>query len=348
MKTMKRILNTNDKIPVTQHTAYAIPLSIILGNTANWQWVYQKFVQVYSSMINGPTIKMRMYYYDDRYAFEEKLSIKKAEHTEEIKDIVEFIIENINNLIYVQMYIDTFCIEEKRAGGHNIQRVLLFGADVEREKIYVKGYNHNLHFATYLVSFDELRKAFLSCKMEINYSPDIYPIELIEIRDNPPEMFSIEKYRKQLLCYLNSDNDKIEFMQCGRSLSELKSFGVNAYRDFEEYIKVAMDNKYRVPYHDFHLFYEHRKINLDRFKYINTLLEDKMEIDEYANIVRECNSIRMSYMKNAVKQGGLYEPIYDRDIMLHYQEQMHLINNKEIEVLDKMMQKLNYSLPIVS
>lgn len=78
------------------------------------------------------------------------------------------------------------------------------------------------------------------------------------------------------------------------------------------------------------------------------MLQDKIEIGEYANIVTECNSIRLSYMKNAVKRGGLYGPIYDRDIMLHYQEQMHAINNKEIEVLDKIMQKLSYPFPSIS
>ncbi len=239
------------------------------------------------------------------------------------------------------MYIDLLYVEEKRAGGHNIQKVLLFGFDLEKAIIYVKGYNRHLQFATYYITFDELRRAFLSCKIEINYSPEIYPIKLINLKKNQSEIFfSIRKYRNQLLHYLNSDNETTEFLQEGRSLSELKSFGVSAYRDFEEYIEIAMDNTYRVPYHDFHLFFEHRKLNLDRFDYINTLIEEKMEINEYREIVKECNLLRMSYMKEAVKRGGLYVPIYDKDIMLRYRDRMKQINQKEIAVLDKIMQEL--------
>ena len=341
MKDKIKILEICEKIPITQHTFYAMPLSIVLSNTLFRDWVYQHFVQVYSSPINGPTIKLRMYYYDRDYAFSELLNMENVEQFEKIGDIIKFVIECIKNKTYVIFYIDTYFVKEKYRGKHRSEKVLIHGYDLNKNIFYAKGYNSNLVFTTYIIAFDELRDSFAYYTQENDSHLEPFSMQLIELKERQgQELFSVEKYKEQLGNYLNSTNEKTEFLQANRSLDELQSFGVKAYQDYEEYIERAMINGYRVPYHDFHLFHEHRKLNLERFEYINLAFGRNLNLEEYYDVTKQCESLRLSYMRDAIRKGGLYKPIYDKDIMLGYRDWMKQINQKEEEVLLKIIEKL--------
>lgn len=330
-----------DNIPITQHTFYAMPLSIIMRDEFLQSWVYQHFVQVYSSPINGPTIKMRLYYYDKEYAFEQLLSVKRLYQFENIKEIIKFIIEYINNDFYVTIYMDGYFLKERYTGKHYSIKVLIYGYDLKEKIFRVKGYNRNLIFTTYTITFDEMRESFLYYTQKTDSKLEPFCIELINLKEKKEqEIFSLEKYKEQLGNYLNSCNEKTEFLQENRSLDEFQSFGVKAYQDYEEYIERAVINRYRVPYHDFHLFHEHRKLNLERFEYINLTFGKNLDLKEYYDVTKQCESLRLSYMRDAVRKGGLYKPIYDKDIMLRYRDWMKQINQKEEEVLLKIIEKL--------
>ena len=115
---------------------------------------------------------------------------------------------------------------------------------------------------------------------------------------------------------------------------------MDAYNDFENYIGIALEYVYDVPYHDFHLFYEHRKLNLDRFRYINSELGRKIKLDDYYNLVERCDQLRYSYMKNAIKQGSMRSLVRVKESMLDYKRRVADLNCKEAEILSGIIKEI--------
>lgn len=62
---MRRKLDIIDSVPITQHTNYAIPLSIILADAKNLDWFYHHFIQIYSSEKMVGSVKRRIFYCDN-------------------------------------------------------------------------------------------------------------------------------------------------------------------------------------------------------------------------------------------------------------------------------------------
>lgn len=331
------MLNIYDKVPITLHSVYAVPLSIILSDTDYWKWFYQNFMQIFSTPLKNSAAKQELLYYGRGLLFEQVLSIKKLENIREIDHIVSKIINYINNSLYAFILMDMFFVKEKSVykKRHESQNLLFFGYDITERVFYVKGYNHNYVFDTYKIKFDELEESFLYFKNNNNVN-EIFSISIIQfVRNENILEFSVNKIRVGLRNYLNSENEIDEFKREGHTINELRYFGINAYRDFSNYIEIAINNRYEILYHDFHLFYEHRKLNLERFKYINNLYKKNIEIDTYYELVIRCNKLRLFYMKNTFQQGSLYAQINNKKIMLEIKEEIDKINNEEEKILSK-------------
>ena len=124
------------------------------------------------------------------------------------------------------------------------------------------------------------------------------------------------------------------------SPNTVRCYGIDAFIDFENYISIALENHYDIYYHDFHIFYEHKKLNLERFKYINNLSYYKVDITEYNDLVNYCNVLRLLYMKAAVKKGGIYSQVNDDQILLLLKERIHIAIEKEKKILSKALDLL--------
>ena len=337
MGNKKKVLDICERLPITQHTVHAIPLSIILSDNQHFGWLYQNFVQVCSSIKQDSNIKQRMYYYGMNYAaYGRLLSITQRKEFDKTSDIVEHIIKFIDDFVYVSVYMDMFFVKEKESahGRHYSQKVLIFGYDSDKRAFYVKGYNQNALFSTFIIGYEELSQAFEAGRVSAEDGAGSFYIETYEFTGyGKPIEFSLERYKCQLNDYLYSKTETEEIQQNENYLKKIRFVGMDAYRDFEAYIETAIEEGYDIPYHDFHLFYEHRKLNLDRFIYINQTCGVSIFLDGYSGLVERCARLRFSYMKNAIKQGSLYARVRDRELMMEYKRRMHLINSEEAEIL---------------
>lgn len=94
------------KTPITHHSYYAIPLSIILTQEKLMLWYYQYFIQVYAARHCKDIGEIQQIYYcDNDILFDDVLERTIREVLPEPEDLIEYLISLVQNDIYTEIYL---------------------------------------------------------------------------------------------------------------------------------------------------------------------------------------------------------------------------------------------------
>jgi len=349
------ILPINTEKLITLYTDYALPLCVILSNNENKSWFYQYFIQIYSG-INHNVKYFAITYVDCDETFKEVLNTDciRLNEIKNIRNIVEYIISKLNENYYIIVNIDEYFIKNKcnYQVEHFYHKTLIYGFSIKERELLAIGFDSKQFFTDIKISFDELQESY-------NYSRidrDDYPIfKLLSLKQTTNcTKFNIERFINELHNYIFSvkegyeDSKKLSYIEGNRA------FGINAYYDLIYQLENFNTVEYQPRFHDFHIFWEHRRGIYDRLKYLMSQykLSDKSKqlINEYSQIVHNCNTIRNKYIKIVLsgKNEDFYKPIENIDDLLYLAKLMRNVLCDEEILLKSILENLKCDLQILT
>lgn len=333
------------KSPITQHSNYAVPLSIILAYDNFFPWYMQNFVQVFSADNIGIS-KFGIYYNDNAPAFHEVMEISKYydEEVYLIEDIIHFVKKKLNTNIYVELAIDSFYIKGKNKyrQRHVQESCMIFGYDDFEENFFAFSYNSDLIFSEIRISYVDVQDAFFSIvQNRITKINEFIDKGASIIRTRTPKKINTEFDIIIFISYIEKYlfSEPLERSpQLNIRITNIRNFGINSFYDLVDYILYASKNMETIRYHDFHILWEHKKELLKRFEYVNEIYLKEMlneEVCQFKELVKDCNEIRFRFLKNKIRnQKGLY--CDDYNFLLNIRVKILNAINKEKQILNKL------------
>lgn len=335
---MKKELDIFSPPPITLHSNFSMPLSIILSRKQFYYWYLERFVQITSNINKDGNVSHLMYH--DRGPVHdevlEKINFDLQEFIQ-INNVKEYIISKVNSGIYVKLKLDNYYLSfmERYLTTHYMPSYLVYGYD--EKNIFVIGFDQNRNFDKLRISFEELFDSYVSIVPDCD-------ITLYKLLDFEYE-FDIQIFKNNLKDYVYSQNsiDNIYLKS-----TKIKSYGIDAYKDYLVTLDLFMEDKAKIQYHDFHFFWEHKKLLYERIDYISRLVSGINEIEqiqrEYEKLVKSSNSIRLKYMKSVLldPNNTLYSPILDKDLVKNIRREMQKIIFQEELLLKRLLDLLEY------
>ncbi|MBD5549292.1 MAG: hypothetical protein HDQ97_18215 [Lachnospiraceae bacterium] len=260
-----------------------------------------------------------MIMFEDANVFEEK---KIRNSILESKQIKEDIIEKINDGYYASVTVDEFYIPNrycynKKSYYHDM---LIYGFDLNENVFYTAGYDISEHFNTMKCNIEVVADSISKCLNERKAKPHFH---YYKCKKNCKE-FEIESVKDSLNKYLNGEPIK--------KIAYNGKYGINAYEGLKEKYSLACENDTYWRKASFSMLCEHKKLMLDRVKYINLNYNriDNYLIDKFDNILKISKNIQINSLKyEFTKRENLFRKINDKI------EEMKGIETKAIEELIK-------------
>ncbi|MBY0205901.1 MULTISPECIES: hypothetical protein [Paenibacillus] len=254
-----KMLRMNPSPYLNTYNLYGTTFSIASHDEEIWPWVYNNFIQI------RYVPEWKSYFFDnhhlifDNCPFYARYRIPQSMMEMKWKSLKECIIDSINLDCYVYLYVDRYFIskstvyQKKKDIWHEI---LIYGYDSNKEIFYVAD---NLREGKYVLTesdFNEIEVGYNS----ILSDNDFYKgITLLQKRDGD-FTFKIGHVKEQLLNYLSSTPTQ------DMAFKEESIFGMNAWMQLISDLK----EKTKVDKRAFHLFWEHKKVMVDRITYLES------------------------------------------------------------------------------
>ena len=340
-----RILPVKTKPPITQHTTYAIPLSIILADTQYLSWYYKNFIQICAIRHQEHYTGMELFYWDVDGAFSDVLEIQNV-YYEESKQIetVKYAINAINNDKYLKIKLDSFFLSAKSAykKHHNLQNSLLYGYSIEEEMFFALSFDANNMFSEIRISFLELANGFdstIGIKQKKAQSGESILTPLMSLYSllEPPCGECEDYIISTIQGYVNSETYGYISERLS-SKGEIVATGINAYKEYLEFIESVITDQNTLGYHSFHLFWEHKKLMLERLQFLVNIKRIDVSLEEYNRLAEKSNVLRMKYIKSALSgsDNSIYGKIELSKNLSEFRREMEEIIYCEEAILKKM------------
>lgn len=271
-------------------------------------WIFNNFILFW--MFNF--IYFNEYWADFKFGNEEvqeefcQQINKKIVYRKDVKNLLEFIIDSINNKKYVFVSIDVFFIDEWwRKGEEKINtkhQVLVCGYNSTEKKIYVSDFMGNNKYETVEMSYDDFVDAYETVdggnKCLVEFGNDIW---LLSINEHITEKIDIQRiYNLCLDSYYGKDIHYKNYLWWERKVTDIE-YGI-CY--FDELVR-ALSNFYEENYEEFdvrpiHILVEFGKVMKKRVKYL--LESGLIQKNEKTDKLREMVSC---YLKQSLKMQSL-------------------------------------------
>lgn len=326
------------KTPITHHSYYAIPLSIIMAQDRFKCWYYQYFIQLYAARHCKEIGEIQQIYYcDNDVLFDEVLERNIPEMLPDPGSLIEYLITLIHNKTFIEIYLDCFYIYE--AEEHHFFNALVYGYDLEEHAIMVLAYNDFL-FKPMRISFEKLIASYtFSRKEENRTNREKFVLRTLKLKDINPEFIPL-RFIKDIEKFLKSDgtNQIIELRPWD---DYVKSYGINVFYDLTDYIDDvigSIGSEVRLYYHDIHIFSEHKRLLLERLSYVNTLVDISECIERYIPISEQAEHVRLKYIKYQLEKGvNIYTQISDIEFLRNLQKEVYKITSLEEKILTSIL-----------
>jgi len=233
---------------------------------------------------------------------------------------------------------------------HIPQVTIIYGYDIDKEIFKGLSFNSNNMFTVIDIGFNELKDAFNSALQDmikgyVNRNRAVEPIvEKIKLKDIDEYEFNLEFFNNSLKDYLLSDGKNYRIRNSVKTRF-IRQYGINAYKDFYNYLfKVINNDGYKLAYHDFHIFWEHRAALYERIKFVASKYNAQQAlntlIERYSSIVNASNAIRLKYMKSVIKsnpRGNQYSQIRDKAVLRDLALKINNVLEAEQEILTSVL-----------
>lgn len=349
----RKFMNKNEIIiqdsPITAYLNVAYPLMLILNNPHLLNWYYEHFINIYSQCWSIDF--MRIDFLDSSRFFGDILDRNslKIEEAHNI-DILDFIKENIDSGYCLNVFtIDEYYLSASICykNSHMIHEILIYGYDYDLGILKVVGYDKKGVFSRFYYNTKEFEEAF---KAGLSNPPDYLVDALHKMRLRHffcDYKFSLNKFLYELKKYLFliPDQEKKYFSIAS---NDAVIYGKQVYDSLIVYLKesITSENEMEINYLSIHFFYEHKKILLERFLFIerNYKLGNNFTslILEYEENVSLSNSIRLSFLKRALVESGFKDRMHvkNKDYLNDLFNKLTQCKNKDEEILSEVYRLL--------
>jgi polyketide synthase PksN len=329
---------------VNSYLNRAYPLCILFCYD-HFAWYNTHMLQICAQIFDNNYVILD--YQEEFYFFKKVMDFscigyKQVNHVENITD---YIIEKIDNGVYVNVCMDEYYLKTKESymKNHFVHETLIFGYDNLNRRFLGMGFDNDGFFNTYYIEYDNFNKAFEEGKIYYKESAPYAENSALTFytpRKDTHYMYDIGEFLYGLNCYLesrgnrdrvsvivpqNSDNIQLDKMNV--------QYGVNAVRTAIDRFKKITDNQILIDYRSIHLLAEHKKGMLARLEFAACCRDKegntKELIERYKEIVNDFESIRIKVLEMVSRQVGNIEENNIQRII----EIMEASIEKEIEIL---------------
>lgn len=290
--TDKKSLEFSTLDPIKAYTHHTVPLSVALTDPRCMPWLYEHYTQIFSFVKKGI---LQIDYTEQLRQYREILDVVQVPiyKSSVINDITSFLINSINNNLFITIYVDEFYLPNRYATNklHYMRQIVINGYDADDKIFYCKGftrYNDSSfkdsgydQYGAETISFDVLSLAYTEGHDRYDDPPDNYIVLWGRKKDFPGYEFNIQLYITRLNQYINSS---------GQMLSQT-AIGQNVFKILEEAVYwMIYERKTTVDSRAFYVVYEHKKRLHDSLMFVRNLINPPSELfdrllSEYASSV---------------------------------------------------------------
>lgn len=302
--TNSTILKFSSLDPIKAYAHHTIPLSIMLSDPEYQPWLYEHFNQIFSFVKNGI---LQLDYTEQIRQYREILEIIQVpiHKSSTVTDLVSFLINAIDNNLYVTIFVDEFYLENRYASNklHYMRQLVVNGYDSEARLFHCKGftrYNDATfkdsgydQYAAETIDFDTLVRAYTEGHDRYTDPADQYIIIWGHKKNLTGYQFNIQSFITRLSQYINSS---------GQMLAQT-AIGQNVFKILEESIYwMIYERKATLDSRAFYVLYEHKLRLHDSLKYVQTLIDPPSEIiqrltsDYAAMVVAKAQKLFYQYL----------------------------------------------------
>ena len=261
--------------PINAYMEDAYPIAVALSDESSYEWIYSNYIQlVYQDpwyYCNQPVKFYKLSFFSGQIWDAECPLLCYDKITRNLLmsmnvDIVEFICKSIENGKYVKIFLDDYFLSYRSVykKEHCIHESMFFGYDDEKNKLYGLSYvtdDKGYHFKEFSVDMESVRKAFV---IEEYLGQQRERVVLISGNRERFYEFDIDVVKRNVYEYMNSVQSDVRYSGISNPDGKMV-FGLRVYDKLVEYYLQDEMNTTIIP---LHVLYEHKKLMLDRIKYM--------------------------------------------------------------------------------
>ena len=320
------------RITCALHHAY--PLSILAISDDYLPWFYSHYIQ----MEYETEEKQRFNFY--RYP-KYHLSVSPWLQTQIVhhnvirkayKKPVDFVIDAIDDGLYVQMDVDEFYIPHKELyhNHHYTRELLIYGYDTHNQTLTTIGFDAKGNYTSSEVPFSDFEQAHIN---SISRNEQDCRVRMFKYLDHAYYEFDLEIMLEQLQDYLYAVNTSQRF----RSFARVKNYayGLATYRVIQKYLSFAAKNASDINRLIFHTLWEHKKCMQERLNFLEQhgFLSPSFALSmAYEGIKKETEKLRAMSFKYVLTK--------DAEIPGRMTKLIDIIASDEKSILDRVCDAL--------
>ncbi|MCM3135814.1 hypothetical protein M3629_23835 [Paenibacillus polysaccharolyticus] len=289
----------------------AYPLSILQDNSTTEAWFYSNFIQL-ACAGDFPDGKFFSFYNTNVAWYEfflncPLLNYQKINYTfmDNYKDGIKgFIIDSINKEQYIYLYIDEFYISHKKSYQtvNMPHEMLIIGYNIgESKEFIVSGYDKDMIYGEYTITFAEFDKAFNSLDRNLYNRSYVY---LMSYDENESYEFDIKLVLQSLKELRYSVNTSLNFRAYNSPANWI--YGISVYDHVIKYLEYnILELKEKVDIRIFHTIYEHKSAMAKRVIYLkkkNYLMKNSNIDEKYAELENISKNNRNGVIKYNMRE----------------------------------------------
>jgi polyketide synthase PksN len=297
-------LNLQREVTIALHRC--LPLQIVLSDEKLHPWYYEHFVNIFSQIQGDGFLKLD--YLEEFGNFRSVINevSLSAAHMAEQKDIISFIIDNIDRGNYLNVCVDEYYLPRKMRSQktHFIYLELIYGYDNQKQELKSVGFNAENIIDKLTFTYDEFRNAYEKGKAYYRESAPWTSHGAVELfysngfdRQYP---FKVKSFLDRLYSYLHSSQEK-EIVYYWSLKDEQVEYGFKVHDVVLAYLEKLMQGIMIMDYRALHLLYEHKNGLAKRFAYIIKrygITGRMIQLnDAYLNVVEQFNTIRLKFLE---------------------------------------------------
>ncbi len=304
------VLPLDENPELCTYLFYSTRLAILQTDEQAREWLLQYFMD------------LRLFYHKNYINFlfleeeiEQILNLTSVTYTEVEKSggILDFIRAHILDGKYINIHLDEFYLSPKEyyQTRHFVHENLIYGFDDEKQELYAYGMaerqitkKYTIPYFDFLFAYEK-GKLYSFCGAEYLEQEGYAPILLCQIGTIPEYHFSWKEMQNKLKAFIKPKPEEMVgedihvygkdiYMWIIRELMGETDYGIDDFRIIQ-------------------LLYEQKQCVYRRLQYLqerNLLPQEQISnFENYQSVVRNCQSMRMIYLKQLKKEGALEDPV---------------------------------------
>lgn len=296
-------LNLQREVTIALHRC--LPLQIILSDEKLHPWYYEHFVNIFSQIQVEGFLKLD--YLEEFGNFRSVINevSLSAAYMHEQKDIIRFIMNNIDQGNYLNVCVDEYYLPHKMRSErtHFIYHELIYGYDNRKQELKTIGFNAENIIDKLKYTYNEFQNAYEKGKEYYQESAPWTSHGAVELfysnRFDRPYPFKLTSFLDRLYSYLHSIKEK-EIVYYWSLKDEQVEYGFKVHDVVLEYMEKLLQGNMLMDYRALHLLYEHKNGLAKRFAYIiqrYSLTGRMIQLnDAYLDVVEQFKAIRLKYL----------------------------------------------------